>query len=136
MGTWSTGAFGNDMALDWVQDLQESSDLYYIEDTLNNALSPDSAQGLEAPFAVEALAAIDVLARLQGQPGEPEETVDAWVDVARAKFKRRPDLVQKSLQALDLVLAEPSELRQLWEDSEHYDAWRAGVEALKGRIDA
>jgi len=143
MGTWAVDAFGNDFALDWAQDLQESKDLFFIEDTLNNVLSPDSADYLEAPFAAEGLAAIEVLARLYGRRGtageedENTEGVDAWVEeVSKKTSKRRTDLIEKSQRAIEHILSERSELRELWQDSEHYEAWRASVEELKQRISA
>jgi|EP01034_Spumella_vulgaris_P032378 hypothetical protein len=140
MGTWAVDAFGNDFALDWAQDLQESKDLFFIEDTLNNVLSPDSADYLEAPFAAEGLAAIEVLARLYGKPGEKDENtkdVDGWVEeVGKKATKRRTDLIEKSQRAIEHILSERSELRELWEDSEHYAEWRASVEELKKRISA
>jgi hypothetical protein len=140
MGTWSTSAFGNDFALDWAQDLQESKDLFFIEDTLNNVLSPDSADYLEAPFAAEGLAAVEVLARLYGKPGEDDENtedVDAWVEeVSKKASRRRTDLIEKSQRAIEHILSERSELRELWQESEHYADWRASVEALKARIAA
>lgn len=138
MGTWAVDAFGNDFALDWAQDLQESKDLFFIEDTLNNVLSPDSADYLEAPFAAEGLAAIDVLARLYGKPGEKDENtggVDAWVaEVSKKAARRRTDLIEKSQRAIEHILSERSELRELWQDSEHYEDWRKSVEQLKQRI--
>jgi hypothetical protein len=138
MGTWAVGAFGNDFALDWAQDLQESKDLFFIEDTLNNVLSPDSAEYLEAPFAAEGLAAVEVLARLYGKPGEDDENtadVAAWVaEVSLKASKRRADLIEKSQRAIAHILSERSELRELWQDSEHYDGWRAAVTDLQTRI--
>ncbi|KQX01692.1 hypothetical protein ASC94_03550 [Massilia sp. Root418] len=140
MGTWAVDAFGNDFALDWAQDLQESKDLFFIEDTLNNVLSPDSADYLEAPFAAEGLAAIEVLARLYGKPGAEDENtkdVDAWVEeVSKKATKRRADLIEKSQRAIGHILSERSELRELWQDSEHYEDWRASVDELKQRISA
>jgi hypothetical protein len=139
MGTWATGAFGNDFALDWAQDLQESKDLFFIEDTLNNVLSADSAHYLEAPFGAEGLAAIEVLARLYGKPGEQDEDsaeIDAWVAEVSKKAKRRTDLIDKSLRAIEHILSERSELRELWQDSDEFDNWRASVDDLKARIGA
>lgn len=139
MGTWAVSAFGNDFALDWAEDLQESKDLFFIENTLNNVLGADCAEYLEAPFGAEGLAAIEVLARLYGKPDEADEITDdiaAWVEEVSAKVKRRPDLVEKSLRAIDHILSERSELRELWQDSEEYGSWRASVENLKARIGA
>ena len=136
MGTWAVDAFGNDYAQDWAQDLHETSNMDAVEDTVNTAL--DTAAGeLEAPFAAEALVAIEVLARLQGKGGvrgRDSVAVDEWVDARKPKAKPRADLAEKAVRALDRILSEQSELRALWEDSEHYEAWRAAVEDLRARI--
>jgi len=136
MSVWDIGPFDNDLALDWVQDLQESNDLYYIEDTLNNVLDEGDAM-IPMPFACEALAAIDVLARLQGQPGEEAgDDVDAWVETVRKKFKRRADLVEKSLKVLDLIVSGKSELANEWAQTDDHVAWRGMVEQLRARVAA
>ncbi|MRV71602.1 DUF4259 domain-containing protein [Duganella sp. FT92W] len=136
MSVWDIGPFDNDLALDWVQDLQESNDLYYIEDTLNNVLE-EGDTFIPMPFACEALAAIDVLARLQGQPGaEAVEDVDAWVEASRKKFKRRADLVEKSLKALELIVSDKSELANEWAQTDEHVAWRGMVEQLRARVAA
>lgn len=136
MSVWDIGPFDNDLALDWVQDLQESNDLYYIEDTLNNVLE-EGDSFIPMPFACEALAAIDVLARLQGQPGaEVVEDVDAWVEASRKKFKRRTDLVEKSLKALELIVSDKSELANEWAQTDEHVAWRGMVEQLRARVAA
>jgi hypothetical protein len=136
MGTWAVDAFGNDYAQDWAQDLHETSNLDAVEDTLNTAL--DTAAGeLEAPFAAEALVAVEVLARLQGKGGartRDSTAVDEWVDARKPKAKPRADLADKAARALDRILSNESELRELWEDSEHYEEWRASVEDLRARL--
>lgn len=135
MGTWAVDAFGNDYAQDWAEDLHETSNLDAVEDTLNTVL--DSGAELEAPFAAEALAAIEVLARLQGKGGprtEDSAAVDEWVDARKAKSRPRADLAEKAVRAIERILSPESELRQLWEDSEHYADWRAAVEDLRGRL--
>ncbi|MTV38396.1 DUF4259 domain-containing protein [Duganella radicis] len=138
MGTWAVDAFGNDYAQDWAEDLHETGNLDAVEDTLNTVL--DSGAELEAPFAAEALVAAEVLARLQGKGGartEDSAAVDEWVDARKAKpVKPRADLAEKAARAIERVLAPDSELRQLWEDSEHYADWRAAVEDLRSRLNS
>ncbi|MGO4377502.1 DUF4259 domain-containing protein [Pseudoduganella sp. RAF53_2] len=139
MGTWAVGPFGNDFAQDWAEDLQESKDLYFIEETLNNVLQAETTEYLEAPYGAEALAAVETLSRLQGRGGASDEdsaAVDEWVASVLPKFKPRPDLADKACRALALVLAESSELRELWQDSEHYDEWQACVQELSKRMSA
>lgn len=136
MGTWAVDAFGNDYAQDWAEDLHETGNLDAVEDTLDTVL--DSGAELEAPFAAEALAAIEVLARLQGKGGarsEDSAPVDEWVDARKLKAaKPRADLAAKAAQAIERILAPESELRQLWEESGHYADWRASVEDLRARL--
>ena len=135
MGTWAVDAFGNDYAQDWAQDLHETSNLDAVTDTLDTAL--DTAGELDAPFAAEALVAIEVLARLQGKGGprtDDSAPVDEWVEARKPKAKPRADLAEKAVRALDRILSEESELRALWEESEHYAEWLAAVEDLRSRL--
>lgn len=134
MGTWAIDAFGNDYAMDWAQDLQEYKTLELVETTLDNVIDSTEAE-LEAPFAAEALAALEVIARLQGKPGasDPATTeVDEWV--AACKKKITAPLLEKARLALARITAESSELRQLWQDSEHWDDWQREVAALQSRV--
>ena len=136
MGTWATDAFGNDYAMDWAQDLHEYKTLELVETTLDNVIDSQEAE-LEAPFAAEALAALEVIARLQGQPGAGEDDpataeVDEWV--AACKKKVTPPLLEKARLAFERITAESSELRQLWQDSEHFADWQADVAALRARV--
>ena len=134
MGTWATDAFGNDYAMDWAQDLHEYKTLELVETTLDNVIDSTEAE-LEAPFAAEALAALDVIARLQGQLGEDDPAtaeVDEWV--AACKKKVTPPLLEKARLAFERITAETSELRQLWQDSEHFADWQADVAALRARV--
>lgn len=134
MGTWATHAFGNDYALDWAEDLHETKNMDAVEGALDQVLAHGDGE-LEAPFAAEALAAIEVIARLQGHAGwrdEDSAPVDRWLE--QHPQKARPDLAAKAHRVIECVLAEQSELRQLWEDSEHYADWRDAVEQLRGRV--
>nr|WP_314630066.1 DUF4259 domain-containing protein [uncultured Janthinobacterium sp.] len=134
MGTWALDAFGNDYAMDWAQDLHEYKTLELVETTLDNVIDSTEAE-LEAPFAAEALAALEVIARLQGKPGEPDPAtaeVDEWV--AACKKKVTPPLLDKARLAFERILAESSELRQLWQDSEHFADWQADVADLRQRV--
>lgn len=138
MGTWAVDAFGNDYAQDWAEDLKETSNLDAVENTLDVALE-DNGDELEIPFAVEALVAIEVLARLQGKGGartEDSAAVDDWVDARKPKARLRTDLAEKAGRAIERILSERSELRELWEASEHYQEWLASVEDLRSRLTA
>jgi len=134
MGAWSHESFGNDDACDWAAQLDEYDDLSLVEATLDAALEAGDDE-LEAPEASEAIAAAEVVARLQGNPGAAEdlpEELGAWVE--RIQLLPSADLAAKARRALDRVLAGPSELMELWDESGEAEAWQAAVRELKGRI--
>lgn|SRR5574343_166427 len=136
MATWAVDAFGNDYAQDWAEDLAQVSSLEAVENTLDTVLQAGPGE-LEAPYAAEALVAIEVLARLQGKGGvqsEDSAAVDAWVAARKPKARLRADLQDKAKQALERITGAASELRALWEDSEYYAEWSASVADLRVRL--
>jgi len=136
MGAWAITAFGNDTAGDWAYGLSEYDDLSLIEDTLDNVLEV-GGEYLEAPDAEEAIAAIETLARLKGNWGERNvytEEVDAWVE--KVQLKPSQSLVEKARQVLERILAADSELFELWEESDEFDAWKSSIDDLKARVSA
>jgi hypothetical protein len=136
MGAWSYESFGNDDACDWIAQLEDYDDLGFVESTLDVVLAVGDDY-LEAPEACEAIAAAEVVARLQGRSGSKDsgsETVDAWVE--RVKLQPSPILIDKARRALDRILTEPSELLELWEEAEPSGEWQAAVKKLKARVNA
>jgi hypothetical protein len=135
MGTWAIDAFGNDAANDWAYDLIESADLSLIETTLNKVLE-EGDEYLEASDAEEAIAAIEVLARLQGNWGERNaytEKIDEWVE--SIKIEPGSVLIEKAQEILSRILSPNSELYELWQeaDKEEFEAWKRSIEILKQR---
>lgn len=136
MGTWSYESFGNDDACDWAAQLVEQNDLSFVESTLD-ALLAVGDEYLEAPEASEAIAAAEVVARLRGNFGDEDASskdVNAWVK--GVKLQPSSVLLDKACRALDRILTEPSELMELWEESENSGAWYAAVKELKARVGA
>ena len=134
MGTWAVDSFGNDDACDWTYELEKAKDLSPVEDALNVVLNSGD-EGVESSEATEAIAAIEVLARLQGNWGKRSaysERLDNWVEAN--KIKPSTALVQKAHLAIECILAENSELKELWQDSDEYEAWLASVNDLKNRV--
>ncbi|MBW4463314.1 MAG: DUF4259 domain-containing protein [Nodosilinea sp. WJT8-NPBG4] len=133
MGTWSMDAFGNDDAADWAFELAESNDLSLVEAAIDGALAENDY--LDAPDAAIALAAIEVIARLNGNWGDRNaytEPVDAWV--AQANVQMEPELLVWARAAIDRILSADSEMLELWQDSGDYEAWLESVENLRSRI--
>jgi len=134
MGTWSTDAFGNDTACDWTYELERTRDLTLLESALETILTAGE-EYLEAPEAEEALAAAEVIARLQGNWGlrnAYSEAADAWVEAN--PLAPPAELVRKARAAIERILASPSELLELWQESDELDDWRQSVMDLRARL--
>ncbi|MFV8667702.1 DUF4259 domain-containing protein [Ralstonia pseudosolanacearum] len=135
MGAWSHASFGNDDAIDFAADVAETNDLSRVESALDAVLAAGD-DDLEAPEASQAVAAAEVVARLQGHWGvrnADSESIDAWIE--RTGITPPRDIVHKARQALDRIVCEPSELLELWQESEDGDKWRDAVRELRARLD-
>jgi hypothetical protein len=134
MGAWGHLPFDNDTTNDWAYGLEEVDDLSLVEDTLDE-LEDVGDDYLDSDIACEALGACELLARLQGRPGYTNaytEKVDEWV--ADHKIKPPAKLLKRARAAIERILGEESELSELWQDSDHYDAWRAAIDDLRARV--
>lgn len=135
MGAWGVLAFDNDAANDWAYDLEETNDLSLVESALHEVTSSGS-EYLDSDLGSNALAACEVLARLRGQTGYTDaytEKVDKWV--AMNQLVPSTELLSQASAAIDRILADDSELRDLWEESGG-EEWRAAVEDLRQRLHA
>ena len=102
--------------------------------TLDNVLSVGSDY-LDSDVACEALAAAEVVARLRGNWGVRDsytEAIDAWVEAHPGEPS--PDLIARAVAAINRIVTEPSELLELWSESEDDSNWRQSVEELKKRV--
>jgi hypothetical protein len=131
MGVWSHEPFANDTASDWAYVLMDATDLSHIEATLDRVLDEPGSY-LEAPDAEEAVAAVAVVAQLLGRSPpitDAPEGLQAWI--TGVGVRPSPALLDKARRVLDRVVAEDSELAELWDDSESATAWRASMAALR-----
>jgi hypothetical protein len=131
MGAWSHEPFGNDTACDWSYDLLEKKNLSPVEQAIDAVL--EEADYLDADASSEALAAIEVLAKLLGRGTQTDsytEDIDAWV--SSAGVKPAAVLLQKAQQAIDKILGPESELKELWDEGEDGELWRASMLHLRG----
>ncbi|MER5762423.1 DUF4259 domain-containing protein [Streptomyces sp. NPDC002082] len=126
MGTWDIGPFGNDTAADFGGDLDEAAvgeREGVVRGTLTHVI--DTVGYLEAPESERAVAAAALVAA-QCPGGEPSDPI-------YGPEEPLPDLTglrDLALQALERVVTEPSELMELWGESDG-GAWRAGIRRLE-----
>ena len=134
MGAWDSDPFGNDTACDWSYSLEDYEDLELIEETLAK-IEEMGDEYIEAPDAEEAIAAADTLARLKGKAyvkNSYTEAVDEWVSQQQLEVPQ--DLLDLAVHVIDRIQTEPSELLELWEESDDVGAWKKHLEALKKRL--
>ena len=134
MGTWKADPFGNDTACDWQRGLDNVHDLRLIKDAIRK-IHGAGMEYLEAPDAEEAIAAADTIARLKGRfyvKNAYTKSVDDWV--AKHNLDLPQEFVDSAIEAVDRILTPPSELLELWEESDEFESWKRHLEDLKTRL--
>lgn len=136
MGTWSHEPFGNDTASDWAYDLAEQKDFSLVAQAIQAVLD-NGADYLDSDLAVEAVAAVEVLAKALGRGTQADaytEEVDAWVQSIGAKPS--DELLSKARAALGRIIGPDSELRELWEESDDFGDWESSIKTLQSAVGA
>lgn len=131
MGAWGTGTFDNDDAADWAYELEDASELTPARQAL--AATMDTDGYLEIPEGACAVAAAGVVAasfdgNLKGLPEHVAEWIDDHPDLAGRADARL------AVDALERVMSEESELRNLWADAPEGAQWAEGIEKLRHRL--
>ncbi|MFD5781734.1 DUF4259 domain-containing protein [Streptomyces sp. NPDC126933] len=129
MGTWDTGHFDNDTAADFSADLDEATEGRRTEIVREALLGAIGADGyLDSDEGVVAVAAAALVAA-QCPGGPPVETVYG-PDEPLPRFP--VELRALAVRALDRVVADKSELRDLWVDADGENGlWHQGVAELR-----
>ncbi|GID92079.1 DUF4259 domain-containing protein [Amorphoplanes digitatis] len=137
MGTWDVGPFDNDTAADWCGDLDDAAPQQraaLIRDALRR-VAEHGEEYLDSDEAVEAIAAAAVVAsQLPGgtkidTPYAPDFLLEGGtVEVAG-------DVPAIAVRALDRIVGDDSEWRELWEEAEEsYPRALAGVRSIRDTL--
>lgn len=134
MGTWSHESFGNDTANDWAYELEDATDFSVIEAALQVALD-EGDEYLDADLAMEAIAAVEVIAKRLGKGTQSDvytEKVDQWLET----ISEQPsdDLLSLAKRVLERIVADDSELKELWLESDEYELWLGSIQQLKDAL--
>lgn len=127
MGTWDVGPFDNDTAADFCGSLDEAAEAErpgLVRGALVRVL--DAEDPLDQHLAVEAVAAAALVAAQC--PGGRPVTSPYGPDLPVPGLPA--DLRDLAARALRRVAAEPSELRELWADTDRYPHWLRGLDLL------
>lgn len=134
MGTWSHEWFGNDTANDWAYELEDATDFAVIEAALQVALD-EGDEYLDADLAMEAIAAVEVIAKRLGKGTQSDvytEKVDQWLET----ISEQPNdgLLSLAKRVLERIVADDSELKELWLESDEYELWLGNIQQLKDAL--
>ncbi len=128
MATWGTKTFEDDTAVDWITELTEAEE---TREALLSAITlPEEAEDQDYDTSVIAIAACEVIVALIDEPrkGLPEDLSDWLSDNECDDITDLPDTAKA---ALDIVLADDSELVSTWKEQEDYEEWKEGVDELQ-----
>ena len=137
MGAWGYLAFDNDTTNDWADNLDTVDNLSLVESAFDE-IEDVGDEYLDADIASEALGACEVIARLLGNPGYTNtytEKVDLWVAIHQ--IKPSTELVNRASAAIDRILSDNSELRELVEEGDEGDKnndWHKVMDDLRKRL--
>ncbi|MDZ5442708.1 DUF4259 domain-containing protein [Micromonospora sp. 4G57] len=137
MGTWAAGPFDNDTAADWCGELDDAAPERrpaLVEQALRAVL--DEPGYLDSDLAVEAVAAAAVIAA--HLPGAAP--VDSPYAPEFLAGGGRTDLPERfrplAVQALDRVVADDSELAELWAEAGEPNEFVAELATLRAVLAA
>ncbi|MET7281787.1 DUF4259 domain-containing protein [Kribbella sp. NPDC005582] len=132
MAAWDATVFGNDDAADWAGDLADAGEDQRVAEALERAAGTARGEYLEASEGAQALAAAEIVAAAAGAPtgvSPYNERALAWAS-GRAGLV---ELIPVALRAIDRVVADDSELAELWEEADD-PAWLKAVDDLRARL--
>lgn len=138
MGTWDVGPFDNDTAADWCGELDDADPAQRVG-LIRRAMTAVLDTGdeyLDGDVAVEAIAAAAIVAaQLPGAAAITSPYAPDFV-VAGGRFAVPDDIVPLALRALDRIVGEDSEWRQLWEESDSYPSALVELQRIRADLHA
>jgi len=137
MGAWGVSNFENDDALDWIGDLLESGDHNFVVSAINKVYQ--SEEYLESYTCSESLAACEVVFAVTSKnysstPDGVEEWTNKKIGLFRKSVKFSQNDINSCTKAVEKITSD-SELKELWEESDHYDQWLSIQNDLIKKLD-
>ncbi len=130
MGTWGTGIFDNDDAMDWVEQMLQLKDISTLREAIRSIV--DASHYLEASESCIALAAAEIIAAIKNK--DYSLLPEAAQPLARNNdFIVDAQLIELALKAIQAISSD-SELRDLWSESEFLGEWSNVIIGLEQRL--
>lgn len=135
MGAWNYGVFDDDTAYDALEDLMISQDIVKdMERYFDDVIASKYIEYDDGQYAIVSAAIIDTILNGTEQRCDDVEYI-FWLE--SIKNLNVSPLKQKAVKALEAVLSDHSELKELWEDNEElYSSWREDKLSIIKRLQA
>ena len=129
MGAWGPGTFEDDIASDWIEDLNDSDPIAFFRECLN--LPATGPLDYVACIGVTCTSHI-IAALLDGDRNQIPDQGQSWFDANDSLDVQ--SLVLCCLEGLRRVTDEESDLRIVWEDSDDFQSWLANLQRINHRL--
>lgn len=125
-----TGIFENEDASDWVYDLRESSGPDLLQEAFSAINGHDYPESADCSIA---LAAAEIVAAAKGKPSpDLPDGARKWLG-DQIHVTSITKLAKTAIAAVNKISVK-SELRDSWEESDHWHEWQQAVEDLRRRL--
>ena len=129
MGAWDEKNFGNDSAMDWVNEFEDNPTIELLKNTLQDLV--DSDDYIDMDIASAGLAAAEIVAALKGKSSSDlPETISPLIK----GISFVDGLDKLAIEAVNKAMSENSELMELWSEGEDGDKWIALQDDLIKRL--
>lgn len=132
MGAWDYGIFDDDTAYDALYDLETSKNIMNdMEKYLDEVIKADYVGYDECHYALVSAAVIDSI--INGTSYRCDDSYTEWIETLK-ELDVTP-LKKKTIQAIDRVLSDHSELKELWEENKKlYTSWQNDKRKIQKRL--
>lgn len=133
MGAWNYAVFDDDTAYDALDDLRASSEIIAdMEEYFDAVAEAEYVEYDEGYYALVAAAVIDSV--INGTQYRCDDA-DYFKWTKKLKSFDFTPLRKKAIAAIDAVISDDSELKELWEENEElYSAWREDKISMRERL--
>ena len=133
MGAWNYGVFDDDTAYDALDDLKGSQEIITdMEKYFDAVIGEEYVDYDEGHYALVSAAVIDSVFN-ETQYRCDDEDYFKWIKTLKASDFA--SLKQKAIAAIDAVLSDSSELKELWwENQKLYSAWQEDKISMRERL--
>lgn len=133
MGAWGYGVFDDDTAYDALEDLKASSGIAAdLERYFDEAIQAEYVGYEEGQYALVSAAVIDSVINDIPYRCDEKEYFEWTKTLKNLDFT---SLRQKAIKAIDAVISDNSELKELWEENKQlYNSWREDKIAIQKRL--